>query len=673
MRTNVRRIPRLLRNPRWALALIVLLAAVLRLAAIDRLPPGLYHDEAYNGLDALNVLRGETSLFFEANNGREPLFIYLTALSVGLLGPTPGALRVVAALLGILTIPATYLLGRTLFGARPGLVAAFLAATTVWTVNLSRVALRAVAAPPLAAVALALLWQGLAGRRRARMAWAGLACGLLFYTYLAARFTPVALGLFLVYLAIWHRERLWVRGLLIFGLVAALVAAPLGAYLVLHGEAFGRAGQVSVFNPAIGGADPWRTLAAQVLKTAGGFFWRGDFIPRHNVPLRPVFDPLTAAALLGGITVAGARWRRSAAHALVLIWVAVMLLPTVLAEDAPHLLRASGVLPVLFLLPALGLGAAYDWLQARRPGALAAVGVGAIMACGAAQGGWAYARHLHSPAAYYNFEAGATALAADVNAFVGVGWQGSGLGVPKPAAPATDQSAPPARAYVAPRLWRDWASLRYLCAPAEQAGLVSADLAWPGLAEAGEVALFLWPFEDNGAAYGLLPRDRLIIAEEGALERGDLEAEPRLLYVSLRSAPLSAVPSERAVAARWEQGIDLLGYRTARRSDGSLVVDLYWHAGQELPRDYTVFVHLWEDGILVAQHDGPAAGGTYGTDRWRPGDVVLDRHVLAPSEALGDGAYQVRVGLYWWETMEHLSLLDAAGTVTQDTAYTLSE
>ncbi len=56
----MRRIPRLLRNPRWALGLIGLLAAVLRLVAIDRLPPGLYHDEAYNGLDALNVLRGET-------------------------------------------------------------------------------------------------------------------------------------------------------------------------------------------------------------------------------------------------------------------------------------------------------------------------------------------------------------------------------------------------------------------------------------------------------------------------------------------------------------------------------------------------------------------------------------------------------------------------------------
>ncbi len=259
---------------------------------------------------------------------------------MGLLGPTPGALRVVAALLGILTIPATYLLGRTLFGTRAGLRAAFLAATTVWTVNLSRVALRAVAAPPLAALALALLWQGLAERRRVLMAWAGLAYGLLFYTYLAARFTPVALGLFLIYLAIWHRERLWLRGLLIFGLVAALVAAPLGAYLLVHGEAFGRAGQVSVFNPAIGGANPWRTLAAQALRTAGGFFWRGDFIPRHNVPLRPVFDPLTAAALLGGVILAGVRWRRSPAHALVLIWVVVMLLPTVLAEDAPHLLRA---------------------------------------------------------------------------------------------------------------------------------------------------------------------------------------------------------------------------------------------------------------------------------------------------------------------------------------------
>ncbi len=84
---------------------MTVIAAALRLVALDRWPPGLYHDEAFNGLDALRVLQGDTPIFFTANNGREPLFIYLQALSVALFGRSPGALRLVSAIVGTLTIP----------------------------------------------------------------------------------------------------------------------------------------------------------------------------------------------------------------------------------------------------------------------------------------------------------------------------------------------------------------------------------------------------------------------------------------------------------------------------------------------------------------------------------------------------------------------------------------
>jgi len=658
--------PRFLKRPGWALVAITLLGAALRCVAIDRLPPGLYHDEAYNGLDALNVLRGETPLYFPANNGREPLFIYLCSLSVAVLGPSPGALRIVSALLGTLTIPATWWLGRTLCGNRVGLLAAVLVAASVWPLNLSRVALRAVASPLLIAVFLALLWRGLNERRALTMVWAGLAYGLLFYTYLAARFTPLALAACLAYLAIWHRERLWARGLAVFAATTLAVAAPLGVYLASHGEVFGRAAQVSVFNPAISGGDPWRTLGRQVARTLGGLFWQGDFIPRHNVPLRPVFDPLTAAAFAGGVAVAGIGWRRRPALAVALIWTAVMLLPTVLAEDAPHFLRASGVLPVLYLLPAVGLDTAWTALSSRGLTVAGAVAVAAVLTYGAVDGCRAYALHLQSEDAYYNFEAGATGLAADVNAFVGVGWQGKGLHVPRASSDARS-----ARAYVAPRLWRDWASLRYLAAPAAGRGLVTDEPSSALLAGADEVALYVWPFEDNTAAYALLPGERLIIAEEGTLERGDLEAEARLLYARVRAAPLSAMPAGIEVGARWEQGIDLLRYEVVALGDGRLAVDLYWRAGQALGKDYTVFVHVLEDGILRAQHDGPAASGYYGTDCWRPGDVVRDRHVLEITEPAVGREYEIRVGLYWWETMEHLAPLSADGVPLQDTARAL--
>ena len=71
------------------LLLVIAMATALRFWALGTIPPGLYHDEAFNGLDALGVLEGERPVFFEANNGREPLFIYLVALICSCPGTEP--------------------------------------------------------------------------------------------------------------------------------------------------------------------------------------------------------------------------------------------------------------------------------------------------------------------------------------------------------------------------------------------------------------------------------------------------------------------------------------------------------------------------------------------------------------------------------------------------------
>ena len=44
----------------WYLLLaVILLAALFRFWRLGSLPPGLYHDEAYNGLDALSLNQGK--------------------------------------------------------------------------------------------------------------------------------------------------------------------------------------------------------------------------------------------------------------------------------------------------------------------------------------------------------------------------------------------------------------------------------------------------------------------------------------------------------------------------------------------------------------------------------------------------------------------------------------
>ena len=48
---------------------IFLVALALRTYRLHEWPPGLFNDEAANGLDALGVLRGERPIFFPRNTG----------------------------------------------------------------------------------------------------------------------------------------------------------------------------------------------------------------------------------------------------------------------------------------------------------------------------------------------------------------------------------------------------------------------------------------------------------------------------------------------------------------------------------------------------------------------------------------------------------------------------
>ncbi len=648
---------------RLAVVAIVALAAALRLVALGSLPPGLYRDEAYNGLDALQVLAGNMPLYFPANNGREPLFIYLVALSIGVIGRSPLALRLISALCGVATVPAIYWLGEQLYGQRVALLAALLAATSVWTLNLSRVAFRAALMVPLMTLTLALLWRGLRLRQGRSMAAAGALYGLCFYTYTAVRTSALALALFGVACFVWHRDLVWRRGWALFGVCAFVVIAPLGLYFVGHwDETMGRVAQVSIMNPAISGGEPLSALLRNIWAALTGLVYRGDFIPRHNVPNRPVFGPLMGVAFTVEVAHSILRVRREPAAALILAWLGVMLLPTILAEGALHMLRGAGVLPVLFLFPALSLTALIDWAKSRDKMLAGIVAVTVVLIIGAGSDVTAYARHLRSDAVYYNFEAGATLLAQEVNRFRGVGWRG------KEAADEVGLLAREGRtAFIAQRLWENWPSVRYLCPTGDDLGVLGSDNG--AVVGGGDVLLVLWPFEDNGDALALLPHGRLITVREGAQERGDLEAESRLLYFTVEtSSPDGLLASP---VARFEQGIQLVGYRITGMDAGNLAVDLYWHATQPVPVGYTVFVHALQGEQPVGQHDGPAASGYYGTEVWRAGDTIRDHHVLSLDVPLSPETSRVEVGLYRLDTMERLELVDESGQGVGETSVPL--
>ena len=173
---------------------IVGLAFLLRAWRIGELPPGLLSDEGYNLIDILDMRdTGTYPLFFERNLGREPLFIYLQALSVAMFGPTPFAARIVSVFLGTLTVALLHRFARNVFGADSWIPAAssLVLAATLYHTILSRVGLRSISLPPLTIAALLALWAAYqAGKPRFFLA-AGAGFALTFYSYIAARSLPL--------------------------------------------------------------------------------------------------------------------------------------------------------------------------------------------------------------------------------------------------------------------------------------------------------------------------------------------------------------------------------------------------------------------------------------------------------------------------------------------------
>lgn len=182
------------------MVLALLVAAALRLPALTTVPPGAHYDEAANGVLAGDIgLRGERPIFIPSYTGKEPLFFYAAGGLMRALGPSLFALRLTAAFIGLLTVAATYRLGREMLADRRiALLAAALLAISFWHILFSRLGFRAISQPLLQALAVAALFRGLRSGRWPWLWLAGLLIGLTAYTYLAARLFPVLLAVALL-------------------------------------------------------------------------------------------------------------------------------------------------------------------------------------------------------------------------------------------------------------------------------------------------------------------------------------------------------------------------------------------------------------------------------------------------------------------------------------------
>ncbi len=175
---------------------------------------------------------------------------------------------------------------------------------------------------------------------------------------------------------------------------------------------------------------------------------------------------------------------------------------------------------------------------------------------------------------------------------------------------------------------------------------------WPVGAVVNDRHRFRVEYDGNGPAAGTVWLALYDARDPAGPRLGVYDPAGRYLGTTVpigrvRLKPASPKAAEPAAPAdfRFGPSIRLVGL-DQKLTDGRLEVVLYWQATGEVGQPYNVFFHVVDaQGRIVAQADGPPAGGRYPTDLWESGDVILDPHEvdLGP---LPPGRYRILVGLY---------------------------
>jgi 4-amino-4-deoxy-L-arabinose transferase-like glycosyltransferase len=660
---------RLSRRERLTLILILLVGAFFRWREIGVAPNGFYHDEAYYALDALDILRGKFALFFAANNGREALFIYWLAPFIAAFGRTVFAARLASSFIGVLTLPAIYFCARELFSKRVAILAAAVLSINFWHVALSRVTFRAITLPLVLCMAIGLCMFAFRARRdRARshrlQVFAGAATALVFYTYTSAQmFAPfllVASGI----LWLTRSSQTTKVDARFFVIGFAAVLTPLLLWITRHPDMiFARAGQVSILNEAINHGDLLGTALSNIGKAAGMFVVQGDRIWRHNLSNRPVFEGLLAFVFLIGVGVILLRcwhWLRTrqdqhASFVLLVAWLIIFLVPTILAEDAPHYLRAIGALPAACVVAAIGLERSMAWISRRgvfmlprfitqrlgsAPAILATI---VLLVSGVIVQRDYFVSYANSALTGYWLEAENVALARVIQQARSPIWLDKRLADNNP-------------------------TLQFL-SPEFERGDVHVFDPSNGVPTVTSATLII----DPNAAWQPILNARLpltqIELQHGILAQADNDLKPHCAFVTIAWQPVIEIAAHPI--ARLENGMELQSAEIdtqARESAqdcqplrSTLALTMTWRVNRAESRDIATFAHVLRNGSLVAQLDSDLGQGRLPMSVFRVGDVIVEHwRLMVPDEFQLDPATdRVVVGQYLRGTNSRLRILDS--------------
>ena len=367
---------------RWALLLLAITALVLffRFHRLGQVPPEMVSDHAEKYLDIGDVLSGYTHIFFPRNGGREALQFYLVAALIRCLnfGFNFFTLKFSTSLIGLLSLPFLYLLGKEMGSKRIGLLAFAFAGIAYWTNIVSRAGMRLPFYFLFTAATLYFLLRGLRTANRNDFILAGLSLGLGFYGYSANRILALVVlatvGLFLLHNQSKGYRQQVIRQTGILILLAFVVFMPLLRYIAEDPNGYGyrmfsRMGAMDQIIPGLPLGiffdNLWRAL--KMFSVSAGVVWV------VSIPDYPALEVISGGLFYLGVVLALLRYLRER-HWLDLFWlvsIPFLMLPSILSlafpNENPNLYRTGGAMVPVFLLAALALDGFMSTLETHLP------------------------------------------------------------------------------------------------------------------------------------------------------------------------------------------------------------------------------------------------------------------------------------------------------------------
>lgn len=355
---------------RWTLLLIAATALVFffRFTQMETVPPEPFSDHAEKILDVYEVSQGQTSIFFPRNTGREAFQMYWTLWVANLFGTGLSylSLKLGTAILGFLTLPFIYWLGKEIGGPRVALFAFLLAGIAYWPNVISRIGLRFPLYPLFVAPTLLFLLRGLRTRNRNDFLLSGLFLGLGLHGYSPFRIVPlVVVVAFVLY---WiHSQSKGARRelpvwLAMLALTSLFVFLPLLRFWVDEPEIFG----FRAFTRLSGVEQPLpgpalEVFASNAVKALMMYNFDDGEIWVNSIPHRPALDIVTGALFVLGFALVLIRYvrKRHWQDLFLLVSIPLLQLPSTLSlafpGENPALNRAGGAYIPAFLLAAMAL------------------------------------------------------------------------------------------------------------------------------------------------------------------------------------------------------------------------------------------------------------------------------------------------------------------------------